>query len=85
MTRLDSVLVTLRWLYGQDYVPPAAKGTFADISTHWWGTGWMEEAYRMGILGYCENSGALRSCPYEPLSRAEAAAMVVRLLGIELP
>jgi hypothetical protein len=84
MSRLDSVLITLRWIYGQEYVPPKARGLFADISVHWWGAGWMEKAYTMGVLGYCENGGALRSCPYDSISRAEAAAMVVRLLGIEL-
>jgi hypothetical protein len=45
----------------------------------------MEEAYTLGILGSCQDEGALQSCPYEALSRAEAAAMVVRLLGIEIP
>jgi hypothetical protein len=85
LTRLDSVLITLRWIYGQDHVPPEAKGLFADISIHWWGASWMEQAYTMGILGYCKNDGLMRSCPYESLSRAEAAAMVVRLLGTDLP
>jgi hypothetical protein len=83
MTRLDSVQITLRWIFGPNYVPPEAKGLFTDISIHWWGTGWMEEANMMGILGHCENSGALRSCPYASLTRGEAAAMVVRLLGLE--
>lgn len=84
MSRLDSVLIALRWIFGQDYAPPEANGLFADISIHWWGAGWMEQAYTMGILGYCENEDHLRSCPYDPLSRAEAAAMVVRLLGIDV-
>lgn len=84
MSRLDTVLITLRWIYGQDYVPPEAQGLFADISIHWWGAGWMEEAYTMGILGHCQHGGVLRSCPYESISRGEAAGMVVRLLGIEV-
>ena len=85
ITRLDSVLITLRWIFGPEYVPTQPEGLFSDVSIHWWGTAWMEEAYTLGILGSCQDEGALQSCPYEALSRAEAAAMVVRLLGIEIP
>lgn len=84
LTRLDSVLITLRWIFGPDYVPTTAEGLFSDVSIHWWGAGWMEEAYTLGILGPCQKDGALQSCPYEAMSRAEAAAMVVRILGLEV-
>jgi hypothetical protein len=81
ISRLDAVIVMLQARYGTNYIPPQPEGLFSDISLHWWGSGWMEAAYRLDILEPCQDQPRLRSCPFGDLTRGEAASMVVRALN----
>jgi hypothetical protein len=57
----------------------------AENSAEWWGTNLMETAYTLGAHDTCKDDGLLHYCSYGPLSRAEAAAITVRRLGLYLP
>jgi len=82
MTRLDAIVLMLQHRYGQNFVPPPAEGIFSDISIHWWGTSWIELAYKLEIAGPCRTESRMRFCPYGTLTRGEAADLVARYLRI---
>ena len=46
---------------------------------------WVEAAFSQGLLRPCGTSPELVFCPEDPLSRAEAAVILVGILGVGEP
>jgi hypothetical protein len=77
-TRAEGAVFFVRMLHNDPgYNPSPPGGLFADVPTDHWGAGWIEEAYRAGMLQACETA-PLRFCPSDPLTRGEAATVMRR-------
>jgi hypothetical protein len=81
LSRIDSIILMLRTLYGADFSPPPATGIFSDVSVRWEETRWIEVAHRLELLEPCKPTERIRFCPYSVITRGEVAAMVARSLG----
>jgi hypothetical protein len=82
-SRAEGSVFFLRVKNGSTYTPPAATGLFADVAPTAWYAGWVEAAYREGLLPECSAS-PLRFCPEGPLDRAWAAYMMVKAKGLSV-
>jgi hypothetical protein len=71
-------------LNGPEFVPGPAEGLFADMSVRWEETRWGELAYESEFILPCVEEERMRFCPYDSISRAQVALMIVRALGLEL-
>ena len=70
----------LKTKHGSDYTPPPATGAvFADVPADAFGADWIEQLFAEGITAGC---GSGNFCPNASLSRAQAAALVVRAFGL---
>jgi hypothetical protein len=85
ISRVDSLILMLRTLYGPTFSPPPATGIFSDISIRWEETRWIEIAYQLELLQPCKTTQRMRFCPYATITRGEVAAMVARALGLDRP
>lgn len=85
ISRVESVILLLRTMFGLKYTPVAAKGLFADVSLRWEEADWIEVAYDQELLEPCKTSYRMRFCPYGTISRGEAAAMIIRALDLISP
>jgi len=81
--RAEGSVFFLRVKNGSTYTPPAATGLFADVALTAWYAGWVEAAYREGLLPECSAS-PLEFCPEGPLDRAWAAYMMVKAKGLSV-
>jgi hypothetical protein len=62
--------------------PPAGGGTtFEDVSADHWAVDWIEQLYVDGITGGCSRDPLLY-CPESPVTRAEMAVFLGRLLNL---
>jgi hypothetical protein len=71
------VVFLLRSKYGNNYIPPAATGIFADVSMTYWAANWIEQLYTDGITRGCAIS-PLEYCPENNVTRAEMAVFLIR-------
>jgi hypothetical protein len=85
ISRVDSIMLMLRVMYGMEYNPPSAQGLFSDISVRWEETKWIEAAHQLELLNPCRGTYRMRFCPYATINRGEAAAMIVHGLGLAIP
>lgn len=79
-TRAEASVFFLRIKNGASFTPPPPSGTFADVARGAWYAGWVEAAYKQGLLPAC-NTVPLNFCPDGLLSRAWAAYMMVKAKG----
>src|SRR5690606_7265607 len=79
VTRAEMAVFVLRALYGENHVPPAASGTFADVPVPGkeWMEPWIEQFYAEGITTGCAQN-PLQYCPERPVSRAWMAVFIRR-------
>lgn len=83
-TRAEFVKLIVELNGGILNTPPAAS-TFDDVSLTDWYRGYMEEAAKEGWVKGKENCVGTHPCfarPNDPITRAEAAALVVRAFGL---
>ncbi len=79
LTRAAMAILVLKTKHGSDYTPPPATGTvFADVPAGAFAADWIEQLFAEGITAGC---GFGNFCPNASLSRAQAAALVVRAFG----
>jgi hypothetical protein len=85
-TRAEGAVFFLRIKNGAAYQPPPPDpyGYFTDVSPTDWFAGWVEDAFKQGLLPECQTS-PLRFCPNSPLDRSWAAYMMVQAKGIQVP
>lgn len=74
----------LKIKYGEDYVPPQAKGIFDDVLPGAWYEPWVEACYEADILVPCHTQPKLAACPEDPLHRDVAAYMLVKAKDLAL-
>ena len=80
LTRAAMAVLVLKTRHGSDYTPPPATGTvFADVPADAFAADWIEQLFAEGITAGC---GFGNFCPNASLSRAQAAALVVRAFGL---
>ncbi|MFY9550102.1 MAG: S-layer homology domain-containing protein [Thermoanaerobaculia bacterium] len=80
VTRAQFAVLVLKTEHGNDYMPPPATGAvFADVPAGAFAAGWIEQLAAEGVTAGC---GGGNFCPVDPVSRAQAAALVVRALGL---
>jgi hypothetical protein len=78
-TRAEGSVFYMRMLNGADFDPPQpTQQIFADVPPGAWYAKWVHAAHGAGLLEPCETSPELRFCPEDPLSRAQAAYMMVQ-------
>lgn len=91
-TRAEAVVFFLRMMRGVSYIPSttgeAPSFVYADVPPGdggaWYGK-WVYAAYDAGLIAECEdglNRGDQRFRPMDKLTRAEAACMMSRALGL---
>jgi hypothetical protein len=81
VTRAQMAVFLLRAKYGSAYVPPLAKGLFADVATNHWAAGWIEQLYTEGVTTGC-GSNPLRFCPDTNVNRDQMAVFLTRTFGL---
>ncbi len=80
VTRAQFAALLLKAEHGADYAPPPATGTvFADVPADAFAAAWIEQLAAEGVTAGC---GGGNFCPGDSVLRAQAAAMVVRALGL---
>jgi hypothetical protein len=84
-SRVESVMLMLRFVYGLQYTPPSSGGFFANIILRWEEARWIEAAYKQGLLEPCRTTYQMRFCLSGTISRGEAAAMITRALNMITP
>ena len=77
LTRSAAAVWLLRGHDGIGYLPAPAQGIFQDVSPDRRDAAYIEELARRGVAGGCD---ADNYCPEAPLTRADAAVMVMRML-----
>jgi len=82
VTRAEMAIFLLREKYGSSYSPPKAIGMFADVSTTFWASDWVEQLYTEGITTGC-GGNPLRFCPDDFVTRAQMAAFLVKTFSLE--
>jgi len=83
-TRAEGSVFFLRMMLGVGYSPPAPTGLFTDVPLTAWYAGWVEAAYREGLLPEC-HSLTRQFCPDAPLDRSWAAYVMTQARGMPLP
>ncbi|MCK8602606.1 S-layer homology domain-containing protein [Desulfoferrobacter suflitae] len=84
ITRAEMAVFLLRAINGSSYVPPVAKGLFADVPYDHWAIDWIEQLYIEGITTGCSSLPA-KYCPENAVTRAEMAVFLVRAFDISDP
>ena len=79
VTRDQMAVFLLRAKYGSSYSPPAAAGTFGDVTTSHWAAGWIEQLAAEGITAGC---GGGNYCPEAQVTRDQMAVFLVRTFGL---
>ena len=81
ISRAEMAVFLVRVLHGEDFIPPAPNGIFADVPTTFWAAGSIEQLYHDGITTGCATD-PLRFCPDGSTTRAEIAAFLVRTFDV---
>jgi len=80
VTRAVMAVLLLKTLHGATYTPPPATGgVFADVPADAFAAAWIEQLFAEGITAGC---GGGNFCPDAAVSRAQAAAFIVRTFGL---
>ncbi len=80
LTRAAMAVLLLKTEHGSAFVPPPATGNvFGDVPADAFAAAWIEQLAAEGITAGC---GAGNFCPDATVSRAQAAALVVRAFGL---
>ena len=84
VTRAQIAVWLLKAEHGSDYVPPPCDGVFADVSCAppAFAVDWIENLYAEGVTGGCQ-ADPLVYCPDATVTRAQAAAMIVRTFNLQ--
>lgn len=70
-------VLLLQTKYGSEYMPPSPSGLFADVPVSHPLAGWIEQAYRDGIVGSCAAS-PLSFCPDSLVTRGQVAEYLLK-------
>jgi len=85
-TRAEGCVFYLRMLRGANYGPAQPmQQAFVDVPLDTWYAKWVQAAYDAGLITACQTSPDLRFCPENPLTRAQAAYMMVQAKGLLAP
>jgi uncharacterized repeat protein (TIGR01451 family) len=77
-TRAEMAVFLIKAKFGADHVPPPATGTvFQDVPIDYWAAAWIEELASLGITSGCD---ATHYCPDAPVSRAQMAVLLLKML-----
>ena len=79
VTRAELATLLVRGFFGTANLPPY-QGRFPDVAPSAWYAGYVEGAFQLGII---EGYGDSTFRPGSPVSRSEAAALIMRALGSE--
>jgi hypothetical protein len=80
LTRASMAVLLLKTEHGSAYAPPPATGmVFADVPVDAFAADWIEQLAAEGVTAGC---GGGNFCPDATVSRAQAAALVVRAFGL---
>ena len=77
ISRSEMAIALLEGKYGEQYVPPRAKGVFQDVPLSDSASDWIEQAYFLGIIDACGES-PLSYCPAKLVTRAQAAKYLLK-------
>jgi tartrate-resistant acid phosphatase type 5 len=77
VTRDQMAVFLLKAKHGSSYVPPAARGIFADVPTSYWAADWIERLAAEGITSGC-NVNPKQYCPASPVTRDQMAVFLLR-------
>ncbi len=78
VTRAQMAVFLIRAVHGAAFVPPPATGTrFNDVPANYWAAAFIEQLAADGITTGCGLGGF---CPELPVSRAQAAVLLLRAL-----
>jgi ELWxxDGT repeat protein len=76
VTRAEAAVFLVRAAHGSAFVPPPATGTvFQDVPAGHWAASWIEQLAADGVTSGC---GGGNFCPSGPLTRAEAAVLLLK-------
>jgi ELWxxDGT repeat protein len=74
--RAETAAFLVRAAHGPSFVPPPATGTvFQDVPAGHWAAPWIEQLAADGVTSGC---GGGNFCPADPLTRAEAAVLLLK-------
>jgi ELWxxDGT repeat protein len=74
--RAETAAFLVRAAHGPAFVPPPATGTvFQDVPAGHWAAPWIEQLAADGVTSGC---GGGNFCPADPLTRAEAAVLLLK-------
>lgn len=74
VTRADAAHFLVLAQRGPDSIPPAAQGLYDDVPPDYWAATWIEQLALSVQLPPCQSG---QFCPEEPITRAEAAYLLV--------
>jgi hypothetical protein len=83
VTRGQTAVFLLKAKHGASYAPPAASGTFADVSVNDPFAPWIEQLFAEGITAGC-GTAPLRYCPDHSVTRGQMAVFLVRAFSLPL-
>ena len=81
VTRAEMAVFLVRAKHGIAFTPPAATGDFADVPISHWAAAYIEQLYADGITTGC-GLMPLSYCPANSVTRAQAAAFLVRTFDL---
>jgi len=77
VSRAEMAVFLLRGVHGAGYAPPAASGTFADVSPGDPFAAWIEQLFAEAITAGCGTT-PLRYCPGQSVTRGQMAVFLLR-------
>jgi len=80
LSRMDAAGLLLQIMHGAGYTPPASAATWPDVPEDAWYRDALTAAYQQGLLPACMEKDSIYLCPQQPLTRAEMAAALERVL-----
>jgi len=86
-TRAEGAVFYVKMLHGPSYAPPEPSAqVYGDVPLGLWYTKWVNQAYADGLLEPCDATvSPPLYCPESPLTRGQAARMMVRAKALPLP
>jgi hypothetical protein len=77
LTRAQMAVLILKAEHVANYVPPGCTGLFSDVACPSQYAAWIEQLYNEGITAGC---GASTFCPNDPITRAQMAVFMVKVV-----